>query len=84
MESLMHMSVAMDSDKVAGCTEDTAARRAGDGLAASRQLLQDIDDRLVVLSEKISMCNQVLDDLKSLSDMLQGKSLQDVSLSQQK
>ncbi|KAK2909991.1 hypothetical protein Q8A73_007706 [Channa argus] len=71
-------------ETVTGCTADTITRRADSGVSVSQQLLQDVNDRLVALSEKITMCNQVLDDLKNLSDVLQKKSVQDVSLAQQK
>ncbi|MED6231909.1 hypothetical protein ATANTOWER_013347 [Ataeniobius toweri] len=40
--------------------------------------------RLATLSENIDVCNAVLDDLKSLKDILVNKSLQDVYLKPQK
>lgn len=34
------------------------------------QLLEDVDGRLVILSDKISLCDKVLEDLKALSDLV--------------
>lgn len=34
------------------------------------QLLQDVENRLVTLSEKITMCDKVMNDLKHLKDVL--------------
>ncbi|KAM7383160.1 hypothetical protein PAMP_002838 [Pampus punctatissimus] len=53
-------------------------------MVCPQQLLKDVDGRLVTLSDKINLCNRVLEDLKDLSDLVVRKSFQDVSLPQLK
>ncbi|KAM7383159.1 hypothetical protein PAMP_002838 [Pampus punctatissimus] len=74
----------MASDTVTDCTVETAAQRREEGTPPVEQLLKDVDGRLVTLSDKINLCNRVLEDLKDLSDLVVRKSFQDVSLPQLK
>ncbi|KAI9524027.1 hypothetical protein NQZ68_020988 [Dissostichus eleginoides] len=61
-------------------TEAPLALQTDEGVAPDKQELEDVSDRLVTLSDHITICNQVLNDLKELSDILVRKSLQDVTL----
>ncbi|KAA8591753.1 hypothetical protein FQN60_017127 [Etheostoma spectabile] len=63
-----------------GCTEDTMTVQPDEGVSRARQNLEDTEDRLVTLSEQITLCTRVSNDLKDLSDILVRKSLQNVSL----
>ncbi|KAK9514110.1 hypothetical protein VZT92_027599 [Zoarces viviparus] len=67
----------MASETVPGCSDLTM--RTEEAVSRDKQDLEDIEDRLVTLSDKLNLCNQVLNDLKALSGVLVRKSLQDVS-----
>ncbi|KAK5861921.1 hypothetical protein PBY51_017359 [Eleginops maclovinus] len=64
-------------------TEGTLALQTDEAMALDKQAQEDVSDRLVTLSDKLNICNQLLKDLKELSDILVRKSLQDVTLPQQ-
>ncbi|TDH11548.1 hypothetical protein EPR50_G00061790 [Perca flavescens] len=74
----------MASNTVAGCTEDTMTVQTDEGVSRAKQNLEDLEDRLVTLSERITLCDRVFNGLKDLSDILVRKSLQNVSLPPQK
>ncbi|KAL7392908.1 hypothetical protein ABVT39_003689 [Epinephelus coioides] len=69
---------------MASDTEETVTLCNDEGVSLVKQNLEVVGDRLVSLSEKITLCNRILDDLKDLSDVLVRKSLHEVSLPTQK
>ncbi|CAK6964368.1 hypothetical protein E3U43_020351 [Scomber scombrus] len=71
--------MASDTD----CPTEAVVQQKEEGIPPVKQLLEEVDGRLVTLSEKITMCDRVLEDLKDLGNLVR-KSFQDVSLPQQK
>ncbi|CAB1429028.1 unnamed protein product [Pleuronectes platessa] len=75
------MSVVMASDTDSAGDKPTV--RTEDDVSTVKQL-EEVNNRLGTLSEGITMCERVLNDLKDLSEVLVRKSLQDVTLPPQK
>ncbi|KAG7474488.1 hypothetical protein JOB18_010081 [Solea senegalensis] len=71
--------MSSDTDR----TDGSLARWTEDGVSPGVQH-ERVTDRLRTLSEKLSVCDTVLNDLKDLSDILVRKSLQDLTLPSQK
>ncbi|KAL6109762.1 uncharacterized protein ACO6RY_12821 [Pungitius sinensis] len=78
--------MAMAAGTVPDCTDLTPQTDEGPSLVqqVSRTEVEVVEDRLGTLKENIHLCNQVLVDLEDLRGLLVRKSLQDVSLPQQK
>ncbi|KAL6109763.1 uncharacterized protein ACO6RY_12821 [Pungitius sinensis] len=74
--------MAMAAGTVPDCTDLTPQTDEGPSLV--QQEVEVVEDRLGTLKENIHLCNQVLVDLEDLRGLLVRKSLQDVSLPQQK
>ncbi|CAK6964369.1 hypothetical protein FQN60_017127 [Scomber scombrus] len=60
--------MASDTD----CPTEAVVQQKEEGIPPVKQLLEEVDGRLVTLSEKITMCDRVLEDLKDLEEIFPG------------